>query len=178
LKLAAIVLAGAIAHAGCATIVAGGPDTVPINTNPPGAYVYLNGQVVGQTPMTLELDRRRSMADIRIYYPGFVPLQFTRYRSLNGWIFGNLALTFWPVIIDFATGNWQRFDDEPIVAALRPGQAPPPYGVEPHLRQGPMGPPRPSGLPPPSSGPPPPPVPYPTSLQQPPPSPPVAPAPR
>jgi hypothetical protein len=176
LKLAAIVLGGAIAHAGCATIVAGGPDTVPINTNPPGAYVYLNGRVVGQTPMTLELERRSSMADIRIYYPGFVPLQVARYRSLNGWIFGNLALTFWPVIIDFATGNWLRFDDEPIMAALRPGQAPPPYGVQPQWPQRPMGPPGPA--PGPTTGPPPPPVPYPTSLQQPPPSPPVAPAPR
>jgi hypothetical protein len=67
--LATIALAGVLS--GCATIVAGGPDTIPINTNPPGAYVYLNGQVVGQTPMVLELGRSRSMADIRIYYPGF-----------------------------------------------------------------------------------------------------------
>jgi hypothetical protein len=126
--------------AGCATIVAGGPDTIPIATNPPGAYVYLNGQVVGQTPMTVEVDRSHSMADIRIYYPGFQPVQITRYKSLNGWVFGNILLTIWPVIIDLATGNWERFDDEPIAIGLTPGQAPPPYGVQPQLPQQPMAP--------------------------------------
>ncbi|HEX5059136.1 MAG TPA: PEGA domain-containing protein [Kofleriaceae bacterium] len=127
---------------GCATIVAGGPDTIPITTNPPGAYVYVNGQVVGQTPMMVELDRSRSMADIRIYYPGFQPIQVMRYKTLNGWIFGNFFLAIFPVIVDFATDNWQRFDDEPIAIGLTPGQAPPPYGTQPMLPQQPMPPPR------------------------------------
>lgn len=134
MKAAAIALAGVVLT-GCATIVAGGPDTVPISTNPPGAYVYVNGQVVGQTPMVVELDRDRSMADIRIYYPGFVPVQISRYKSLNGWVFGNFFLTIWPVIIDIATGNWQRFDDDPIAIGLTPGQAPPPYGMQPQPMQ-------------------------------------------
>ena len=142
-QLVALALAASLT--GCATIVAGGPDTIPVNTNPPGAYVYVNGQVVGQTPMVIELDRNRSMADIRIYYPGFVPIQISRYKSLNGWVFGNIFLTIWPVIIDIATGNWQRFDDEPIAIGLQPGQAPPPYGVQP---QTPMQPQQPPMLPP------------------------------
>jgi hypothetical protein len=137
--LVAIALAASLT--GCATIVAGGPDTVPISTNPPGAYVYVNGQVVGQTPMVVELDRNRSMADIRIYYPGFVPIQISRYKSLNGWVFGNFFLMIWPVVIDIATGNWQRFDDEPIAIGLTPGQAPPPYGVQPQMPMQPQQPP-------------------------------------
>jgi hypothetical protein len=135
-RLAAIVLAAttssaAIVGGGCATIVASGPDSIPVSTNPPGAYVYVNGQVVGQTPMVVELDRGRSMADIRIYYPGFQPVQLARYKSLNGWVFGNFCLGIWPLVIDLATGNWQRFEDEPIAIGLTPGHAPPPYGVEP-----------------------------------------------
>lgn len=157
--LTAITLA--LAVSACATIVASGPDSIPINTNPPGAYVYLNGEVVGQTPLVLELDRGRSMADIRIYYPGFQPVQFTRYKSLNGWVFGNFFLGLWPVIIDLATGNWQRFNDYPIAIGLTPGQAAPPYGMQPQLppQQGPMVPmqPQPQGAPapqPPPQGPP------------------------
>ena len=50
---------------GCATIVAGGPDQVPVRTNPSGAYVYLDGQVVGRTPLVLTLDRSRTLGDIR-----------------------------------------------------------------------------------------------------------------
>jgi hypothetical protein len=90
--------------------------------------------------MVLDLDRGRSRADIRIYYPGFQPVQFTRYKSLNGWIVGNFFLGLWPVIIDIATGNWQHFDEHPIAIGLTPGQAPPPYGMQPQLptQQGPM----------------------------------------
>ena len=130
-RLAAIALAATLG--GCATIVAGGPDTIPINTNPPGAYVYVDGIVVGQTPMIVTLNRSRSLGDIRIYYPGFQPVQITRYKSLNGWVFGNFFLAIWPVIIDFVTGDWQRFDDTPIAIGLTPGQAPPPYGTQPQL---------------------------------------------
>jgi hypothetical protein len=124
-----------LALGGCATIVAGGPDRIPVSTNPPGAYVYVDGQVVGQTPMVVTLDRSRSLGDIRIYYPGFEPVQITRYKSLNGWVFGNFFLGLWPVIIDFITGDWQDFDESAIAIGLRPGQAPPPYGMQPQMPQ-------------------------------------------
>ena len=130
MKLAAI---GLVALCGCATVIAGGPDTVTIQTNPPGAYVYVNGVVVGQTPLNVDLHRSASMADIRIYDPGFEQVQVTRYKSLNPWIFGNFFLAIFPVIVDFATDNWQRFNDEPIAIGLTPGQTPPPYGMQPQL---------------------------------------------
>jgi hypothetical protein len=147
---------------GCATVFAGGPDAVPITTNPPGAYVYLNGQVVGQTPLVVKLDRGASSADIRIYYPGFQPVQIQRYKSFNWWTIGDfpiLAMIF-PIVIDIATGNWQRYDDDAILLGLTPGQAAPPYGIQPQLppQQGPQEPPpatRPQQLPPPPPVPPP-----------------------
>jgi hypothetical protein len=91
-------------------------------------------------------------------------VQVTRYKSLNGWVFGNLLLAIWPVIIDLATGNWQRFDEDPILLGLTPGQAPPAYGVQPQVPQ-----PMPQSMPPQA------PVPAP---QQPPPPAPSAPPPR
>jgi len=150
-KVAALALA---LLTGCATIIAGGPDAVPITTNPPGAYVYVNGQVVGQTPMMVELDRGANMADIRIYSPGFQPVQITRYKSMNGWLIGSIILLplLVPIIVDFATGNWQRFDDSGIAIGLTPGQAPPPYGMQPTLPMQPMQPmqpPQPPPMPPP-----------------------------
>lgn len=142
---------------GCATIFAGGPDNVPITTNPPGAYVYLNGQVVGQTPLVVKLDRGSSSADIRIYYPGFQPVQIQRYKSFNWWTIGDfpiLAMIF-PVVIDVVTGNWQRYDDDAILLGLTPGQAAPPYGIQPQLPppQGPQAPPPPPGTAPPATAP-------------------------
>jgi hypothetical protein len=95
------------------------------------------------------------MADIRVYYPGFQPVQITRYKGLNGWVFGNFFLAIWPVIIDLATGNWQRFDEDPIAIGLTPGQAPPPYGVQPQMPPQPMAPQQPMPQPPAAPMPPP-----------------------
>jgi hypothetical protein len=65
-----------------------------------------------------------------------------------------------PIVIDIATGNWQRYDDDAILLGLTPGQAAPPYGIQPQLppQQGPQEPPpatRPQQLPPPPPVPPP-----------------------
>lgn len=143
MKRALVALAIVATLGGCATMFAGGPDSIPINTNPAGAYVYVNGQIVGQTPMVLTLERDRGSADIRIYYPGFQPVQMLRYKSVNGWVFANLLILplVFPVIIDLVTGNWQRFDDEPIMLGLTPGQAPAPYGMQPQQPQLPQQPP-------------------------------------
>jgi len=130
----AAALVAAVLAGGCATIVAGGPDDFSVATKPPGAYVYLNGHVVGQTPMTISLDRsRHSFADIRVYYPGFQPVAFTRYQAFNMWVLGNFFIGMIPAVVDFATGNWQRFDDDDITVTLVPGDSPPPYGIEPRL---------------------------------------------
>lgn len=47
----------------------------------------------------------------------------------------NFFIGMWPAIIDFATGNWQRFDDNAISVKLVPGEAPPPYGLQPSVPQ-------------------------------------------
>ena len=115
-KHAIAVVALAATLSGCATLFAGGPDTIPINTNPPGAYVYLNGQVVGQTPMVAHpRSPALSSGDIRIYYPGFQAGPDASLQALNGWFFVQLASSWPGFIVDLITGDWQSFDDEPII---------------------------------------------------------------
>lgn len=110
-----------LALAGCATLFASGPDYVPVATNPPGAWVYVNGTAVGQTPMTVPLERGRP-AQIQIALEGFQPLVFERASSINGWFFANLLwfYTIVPWVIDLVDGNWQRYDDTPIMVGLTP----------------------------------------------------------
>jgi hypothetical protein len=119
---------------GCATIIAGGPDHVPVNTNPPGAYVYVNGQVVGQTPTVISLDRHDSSAQIQIYLPGFQPIVLVRDKSLNAWTLLNLLVGVLPIIVDLVTGDIQEYDDTPLALGLTPAgpgttptPPPPPY---------------------------------------------------
>jgi hypothetical protein len=158
--------------AGCATVFAGGPDDVPVNTNPPGAYVYVNGVLIGQTPVVAHLDRHADSADIRIYYPGFQPVQLNRYKSFNFWTLADfpiLALIF-PEVIDFVTGNWQEFDEDPVLVGLTPGNGPAPYGLQPTMGGQPQQTYPPQGQQAPQ-GYPTAPVPYPTQPQQPAPAP-------
>ncbi len=124
---AVLALASLLGSTSCATLMAPGPDRVPVNTNPPGAFVYLNGVVVGQTPTIVTLDRDRP-AQIQIYLPGFQPLVMERSKRFNGWFVGSILLFYaiFPLIIDFATGNYQHYDDEPIAIGLTPMAGPPP----------------------------------------------------
>ncbi len=128
-KLSVVAIALVLAmSSGCATLFAAGPDRFPVNTNPPGAYVYVNGQMVGQTPTVVSLNREHS-AQIQIYLPGFQPVVMIREKGLNGWFFANILWVYAvvPVIIDLVTGNWQCFDDDPIAIGLVPnGGAPAP----------------------------------------------------
>jgi len=120
-RLLAVLLI--VAMTGCATLFAGS-STVPVVTNPPGAFVYINGQPVGQTPTAISLEPDQP-ANIQIYLPGFQPVQVWRQKSISGWFWVNLL--FWPFIfVDLATGQYHHYDDTGIAIGLTPDQGPPP----------------------------------------------------
>ena len=117
---------------GCATLFASGPDRVPVMTNPPGAFVYLNGIPVGQTPTQIYLDRDND-ARIQIYLPGFAPVQLTRGKEFNGWFIGSIVTFMFivPPLVDLMTGNYRRYDDGTIAIGLTPLAAAPPQYQQP-----------------------------------------------
>jgi len=129
----------ALCLTGCATLFAGGPDYVPVNTNPAGAWVYYNGVPVGQTPTTVRLERGRP-AQIQIALQGFQPVVFMRDTQVNGWFFANLLwfYTIVPWVVDLVDGDWQRFDDTPIAIGLTPlAGGPEPPQPQPPMQQPP-----------------------------------------
>ncbi|HET9987324.1 MAG TPA: PEGA domain-containing protein [Kofleriaceae bacterium] len=132
IKLALCALALSVVS-GCATLFGGGPDYVPVSTNPPGAWVYYNGQPVGQTPTMVLLERGRP-AQIQIALAGFQPVVLERQSDINGWFWANFVWFYTFVwIVDFVDGDWRRFDDTPIAIGLTPlaGGPPPPYQQPP-----------------------------------------------
>lgn len=125
------------ATSGCATLFAGGPDQVPVMTNPPGAYVYLNGQAVGQTPMMLSLDHNMP-ANIQIYLPGYLPVVMAKYKTFSGWfIVSVIFFEFFliPPIVDLVTGNINHYDNTGIAIGLTPSQGPPPAWYQQQQQQ-------------------------------------------
>lgn len=120
-----VALTSATSLSGCATIMSGGPDRVSVASNPSGAMVYVDRAMVGMTPTVISLDRAKEKAEIRLELPGFEPVVITREKSLNGWIFGNILIGgLIGIIVDSATNNATKFDDEPIAVGL--GANPPP----------------------------------------------------
>lgn len=120
---------------GCATIMARGPDHVPVTTNPPGATVFVDNVPVGQTPMTVTLDRKRNAGLIRIELYGFAPVVVMRAPKINSWFWANLWLGGIGTMIDLATGNIKSFDETPISVGLMPDPDAPPPGRHRRLRR-------------------------------------------
>ena len=133
----------AVAASGCATLMAGGPDHIPVSSNPPGATVFVDGVPVGQTPMIVTLDREHGHGTIQIQAPGYAPAIIQRDKDINGWFWANICVGIWPMIIDLVTGDFKAFDDTPIAIGLTPGgggYGPPPMQPMQPMQPVPMGP--------------------------------------
>lgn len=125
-----LVLAS-LALSGCATIFAGGPDRIPVQTNVPGASVYVDEVLVGQTPTVILLDRQKSQGRIRIEAPGYQPVVLQRVKTINGMFWANICVGIIPMLIDAVTGDMKKFEDGPLNIALTPAAGGPQYAPPP-----------------------------------------------
>ncbi len=108
---------------GCATMFQAGPDRIPVDSNPKGATVYLDGQPVGQTPTVVSVPRD-SEARITVEAPGYAPVTVDRDKVATGWFFANLLLGgIIGMTIDLAAHNQGKYTEEPITVALSQGAA-------------------------------------------------------
>lgn len=111
----ALLLSALLLASGCATIFAPGYDDITIESNPPGAEVYVGTEVIGTTPFTKRFDRK-TFAHVQItlrkedYKPETVPLQRTLETTslFNfGFISTTAGGTSWG--IDALSGNMIRY---------------------------------------------------------------------
>lgn len=98
-----------IAISGCCTIMSGRMQSLPIQSEPTGATVTVNGTTY-TTPATVQLDRKASFYEIKVEMPGFEPQIVTLYKTVNGWVFGNIVLGgIIGIIVDVSTGAASKF---------------------------------------------------------------------
>ena len=102
--------------AGCASIVDGGPKTVQVSSNPPGAKLTVFNKKgkeisVQTTPATISLKRAQgyfSGEDYRLVFEhaGHYPFERHIKSTVNGWYFGNFVFggLLGLLIVDPATG--------------------------------------------------------------------------
>ena len=115
--VALVLLAG-----GCATIIKGRDEKVSFNSNPSHAKVYVNGALVGRTPLQIRLESRLTY-NIEFRETGYENRTVVITNSIGaGWIILDVLWGFWPVVIDAATGNWYQLDQTHVNAALEEQQ--------------------------------------------------------
>jgi PEGA domain len=99
-----LMVVAAAAMQGCATIVKGSSQSIPVSSDPPAADILLDGKLVGQTPRTLAL-KRDSNYLITIQKTGFEPQSVPVVKDIGGAVWGNViagGLIGWGV--DAASG--------------------------------------------------------------------------
>lgn len=106
----------------CATIFRGSTDDVNFSSDPTGAKVYVNGNLLGTTPFQIELKSKNSYT-IEFKKDGYETKTVVLNNSVGGgWIVLDILGGVLPVIIDAATGNWYSLDQEHVNAVLEKQQ--------------------------------------------------------
>lgn len=103
---------------GCATLFGPKKHPLDLNSNPQGAEVIINGVNRGTTPVKLKLKADQSYT-IEFKKEGYE--QVTRVVNTEvgaGWVVLDVLGGLVPVIVDAATGNWNKLDQEVVNATL------------------------------------------------------------
>ncbi|GAB6283619.1 MAG: hypothetical protein STSR0008_24030 [Ignavibacterium sp.] len=107
----------------CATLFKGSTDTVAFSSDPTSAKVYVNGSLLGTTPVQLELKSKNSYT-IEFKKDGYETKTVVLNNSVGGgWIVLDILGGLLPVVIDAATGNWYSLDQEHVNAVLEQQQS-------------------------------------------------------
>jgi len=78
-----------LASLGCATIVDGTTQELTFGSEPEGAQVVLDGQVLGFTPLTVEIDRAEGRT-VELRKAGYASEQIALTTDLNPTFWGNI----------------------------------------------------------------------------------------
>ena len=103
---------------GCATLFAPKTHPLAVSSEPHGAEVYVNGFKMGTTPVKLSLKADKSYT-IEFRKEGYESVaRVVNTKVGAGWIVLDVLGGFIPVIIDAATGAWNKLDQDVVNAAL------------------------------------------------------------
>ncbi len=120
MKALAVLAVVLVVLNGCASIISPGPDRVMVSTNPDAAKIYLDGYLVGATPMVIQVDRS-SAGQLKFTKTGYRDGYWVINKPINGWFFGNVIFGFCGlvgIVIDAATGNITKYSTAPIMVGL------------------------------------------------------------
>ncbi len=125
LRLCGLLLAAlCLLTSGCATIVKGTHQDIPISSEPSGASVLIDGVREGSTPTNVRLSRKQSHV-ITLEMAGYETENVTLKPSMGGAVAGNIiagGLIGWGV--DASTGAQYNLHPDSVSARLRTKEVP------------------------------------------------------
>lgn len=115
-----IIASAALLSGGCASIVKGTTQSIPVASDPAGAVVKLDGNYVGETPTKIEVKRKTDHL-VTIEKEGYQVASIAVTRNIGGAVFGNIiagGLVGWGV--DAMSGAQYNLTPVTISATLKP----------------------------------------------------------
>ncbi len=107
---------------GCATIINGTTQPIPVTSYPAGAQVDVDGCYVGHTPLTIEVSRKHNHL-VTFSKEGYVPQTYNLTPVLSAAVAGNIiAGGFIGWGVDAVSGGQYRILPESLAPSLEPEQ--------------------------------------------------------
>jgi hypothetical protein len=116
-----IALAGAVfLTSGCAAIFGAKQKNFDLQSSPPGAEVFVDGNRVGTTPAKVKLSNQKEHTFV-FRKEGYKEASCTLVRSTGaGWVILDILGGLVPVVIDAATGSWSQTKGSSCTGSLEP----------------------------------------------------------
>lgn len=106
----------------CALVFKGTKQELSANSDPSRAQVWVNGIQMGETPITLKLESKKTYA-IEFKKEGYKSKTVNVTNHIGaGYIILDIVCGLVPIIIDAATGAWYSLDDKTVNAVLEKQQ--------------------------------------------------------
>lgn len=109
-----------LALGGCATVINGSNQLLTVNTNVPGAQVFMNNVPLGVTPLIVSV-RRGQEGVLSIQAPGYQPFQAPITKKINGIFFVNILIGGTTgSTTDYTTGAMYAYEPDTYYVTLQP----------------------------------------------------------
>jgi len=118
-----LIVGGALSLCGgCAALEKGTHERVDFVSEPTNADVYVNGELMGTTPVTLKLESKETY-QIEFKKKGYTTKRYTITNHVGTkWIVFDVILGVAPVLVDAITGSWYELDQDYLKAYLEKEQ--------------------------------------------------------
>jgi len=101
---------------GCATVVHGTTQTIPITSSPPGATVLIDEVPVGVTPMSAKVSRNQPHV-VSFVVDSVTKDRVSLDRQMSPWVFADVFLLYVaPVVVDVKNGAAYNFPGDTLRA--------------------------------------------------------------